>query len=126
MNIKDIINKLFGGLQKYLDTEKELIKLKVVKELARFLGMVFSAIFIITMFHLCVLMVGMWIGFLLSSFFDNHLIGFGITTVIYILWLIVSVKYKKTLLIKPFTNIVISAMTETSNNEKIEDEQQGA
>ncbi|WP_417601082.1 hypothetical protein [Owenweeksia hongkongensis] len=126
MNIKDIINKLFGGLQKYLDTEKELIKLKVVKELARFLGMVFSAIFIITMFHLCVLMVGMWIGFLLSSFFDNHLIGFGITTVIYIIWLIVSVKYKKTLLIKPFTNIVISAMTETSNNEKIEDEQQGA
>ncbi|AEV33028.1 hypothetical protein Oweho_2052 [Owenweeksia hongkongensis DSM 17368] len=126
MNIKDIINKLFGGLQKYFDTEKELIKLKVVKELARFLGMVFSAIFIITMFHLCVLMVGMWIGFLLSSFFDNHLIGFGITTVIYIIWLIVSVKYKKTLLIKPFTNIVISAMTETSNNEKIEDEQQGA
>lgn len=129
MSIKEIINNIFGGFQKYIDTEKEIIRLKVVKELSRMLGLIFSTIFIIMMFHLCMLLLGIWLGFLLSGLFDNYMIGFGVTTGIYAIWLAISIKYRKPLLIKPFTDLMISSITEREkrkNASNKEDEQPGA
>lgn len=93
------------------------------------LGLIFSTIFIIMMFHLCMLLLGIWIGFLLSGMFDNYMIGFGVTTGIYAIWLAISIKYRKTLLIKPFTNLMVSSLTELESRRKQtknQDEQPGA
>lgn len=93
------------------------------------LGLIFSTIFIIMMFHLCMLLLGIWLGFLLSGLFDNYMIGFGVTTGIYAIWLAISIKYRKPLLIKPFTDLMISSITEREkrkNASNKEDEQPGA
>jgi len=124
-SIKDIINNIFGGFHKYIETEKELIRLKVIKEASRMLGLIFGTIFIIMMFHLCMALLGIWLGFLLSGLFDgNYMVGFGITTAIYTLWLFISIKYRKTLLIKPFTELMISTITEKRNKETEEEDEQ--
>ena len=121
MSIKDIINKFFGGFQEYIDTEKELLKLRIVKEISGVLGIVIAAVFLIMIFHIGIALIGIWLGFLLSSVFDSYSIGFGITGSVYILWLAVLVVFRRPLLITPFTNIVISAMTEDESNEEDED-----
>ena len=127
MGIKDIINNLFGGFQKYIESEKEILRLRAIKEVSRMLGLIFGTIFIIMMFHLCMAFIGIWLGFLLSGIFDNNILGFGLTTGVYIIWLLISIKYRKKLFIKPFTDLMISTMTEkVSSKSKTEDEQPGA
>ncbi len=122
MNIKQKIAQLFSGVQEYIETEKELIKLKLVKEVAKQMGLVFSAIFIIMLFHICIALVGVWLGFVFADYYDSYTIGFGVTAGLYIIWFMVSIIFRKTLLIKPFTNAIISAMIDTGKADPKKDE----
>lgn len=75
------------------------------------------------------LLLGIWLGVLLSDIFDSYMIGFGATTGIYALWVAISIKYRKPLLIRPFTNLMVSSLTELETRRKQtknEDEQPGA
>ena len=126
MSIKDLFSKLTSGIQQYFETEKELLKLRIIKEVAGLLGIVFSAVFIIMLFHIAIALLGLWLGFWMSSLLGSFSYGFGATSLIYAVWLVISVVYRKTLLIKPFTSMVVSAMTDVDKDELEEkkDEQQ--
>lgn len=123
MTIKQKIAQLFSGVQDYIETEKELIKLKLIKEVAKQMGFIFSAIFIIMLFHICIALVGVWLGFVFAEYYESYTIGFGFTAGLYIIWFVVSIVFRKTLLIKPFTNAVISAMTDIDEPDLKKDEQ---
>lgn len=124
MSIKDLITKFFSGFQDYYNTEKELLKLKIIKEISGVMGIVVGAVFIIMLFHITIALIGLWLGFWISSMLGSYALGFGITGLIYLIWLIISVIFRKKLLIKPFTDFVVTAMTEKYNKQN-EDEQQG-
>lgn len=124
MSIKELFNKLTSGIQEYIQTEKELLKLRVIKELAGVLGMVFGAVFIIMLFHVAIALLGLWVSFYLSSILGSYTLGFGITGLLYLVWFTVSLIFRKTLLIKPFTSMVVAAMTDEEKIENKEDEQQ--
>lgn len=126
MSIKDLFSKLTSGIQQYFETEKELLKLRIIKEVAGLLGIVFSAVFIIMLFHIAIALLGLWLGFWMSSLLGSYAYGFGATSLIYAVWLVISVVYRKTLLIKPFTSMVVSAMTDVDEDdlEDKKDEQQ--
>lgn len=117
MKIQEKINELFSGITDYIESEKEIIKLKLVRKVARLMGMVFSTVFIIILFHVCIAIIGIWLGFWLSDIYESFTTGFGITALIYVVWLALSIIFRQTLLVKPFTSAVVSAMVE---EEKIE------
>ncbi len=85
------------------------------------MGMAFSALFIIVLFHITMALAGIWLGFWLGELLDSTTLGFGVTVLIYILWLILSVVFRRTLLIKPFTKLIISTIIE---EEELEEEKE--
>lgn len=112
MKLPNKIREFLHGIQDYIESEKELLRLKLIKKASSIAGSLFSAIFILILFHITIAFIGIWLGFWLSDVFNSLPLGFGATAIFYILWLVVSIIFRKALLVKPVVNIVVAALTE--------------
>lgn len=122
MKVLDKIKHFFQGIQDYLESEKELLRLKAVKVVSSFAGHLFSMVFLLILFHTTIALLGIWLGFWLSEVFDSFTMGFGITVIIYLLWFILTLIFRKALLVKPFTNAVVSAMADYKKEDEEDQE----
>lgn len=121
MKLPKIIRDFFASIQDYINTERELIRLKIVKKGSDVIAAIFSYLFIIILFHIAMAFAGIWLGLWLSDIFGSFIMGFGVTVLFYMLWLILVIVFRKSLLVKPFANLLVAAFTE--NDQKPEDKE---
>ena len=119
MSIIDKIREPFARIADFLETEKEIIKLKMVRAIGHLSGNFLAAIFMIVFFNVVLSILSIWLGIWLGSVFDNYVMGFGISVALFFLVFIILVVFRKQLLVKPFENIVIQT---TVDLDKIVDE----
>lgn len=122
MKILDRFTAYFANFKEYLTNEVELVKLTIMRKLGNVLGLIFSAIFIMFLFHITIALIGIWIGFYLSEIYDSTSIGFGITVLIYIAWTMISIIFRNALLVKPFSKLIINSMLELEELDKLKQE----
>lgn len=109
--IQDILDKIRG----YIDSEKELIRLKFIQKLSSIMGNLFSFIFLIALFHLTMAVIGIWLGIWVSEMLGSFTLGFGVTALFFGLWLFLAITFRKPLIVKPFERIMIKIMTAEEN-----------
>lgn len=120
MKITETITTYIKNLKDYINSELDLLKLSAMRKIGNLLGLIFSAIFVMFLFHITIALIGIWVGFWLSEVYDSTSIGFGITVLIYMLWTIISIVFRRTLLVKPFSKLILKTMLEIEEQEKLE------
>jgi Zn-dependent protease with chaperone function len=119
MKIIDYISQYFARIKEYIETEIDLVKLKMTQRVGGVLGIVFSGFFMITLFHITVVFIGVWVGLIFSEALESTIKGFGITVLFYVVWLVVSLVFSKQLLVRPLSKIITSAMLDQEEEEKL-------
>ncbi len=120
MKITEKITSYIKNLKEYINSELDLLKLSAMRKIGNLLGLIFSAIFIMFLFHITIALIGIWVGFWLSEIYDSTSIGFGITVLIYILWTFISIVFRNALLVKPFSKLILKSMLEIEEQERLE------
>ncbi|MGB0176988.1 MAG: phage holin family protein [Owenweeksia sp.] len=107
MDITKNIKQLTDDFQKYIRLEVEHAKYEALEEASKIIGSIFTFVFILIFGCISTLLVGMFAGFYLAEVFDSYLIGFGVTSLGYIVTLILMVAFRKHLLEKPFVSTAV-------------------
>ncbi len=111
MKLPKVISDFFASIQDYINSEKELLRLKIVKKGSEAVATVFSFLFIIMLFLMVLGFAGIWLSLWLSDYFGSFIMGFGITVLFYTVWLLLALIFRNSLLVKPLVNILIAAFT---------------
>lgn len=122
MSLSNIIKQYVNNFKEYLDAEVTLIKYQLVKKVGNFMGLVFSAIYVMLLLHFTMAMGGIWLGFWLGEVLGSYTQGFGITVLIYVLWLICCIVFRRTLLVQPFGKLLVASLIEHEELKKDEEE----
>ncbi len=107
MDLTKHIKQLSEHLQKYVQLEVEHAKYEAIEEGSKIIGSIFTFVFILVFGCISTLLVGIFAGLYLSQVFDNYLLGFGLTSLGYIITLIILVTFRKHLLEKPFVSTAV-------------------
>ncbi len=118
MKLLDQLKNLGANFREYLESEKELVKLKIVKHLSQGAAQLISVLFIIILFHIMLAIFGIWLGVYLGGVLDSYPLGFGISTLVFVAWMIIVIVFRKQILIRPLTNAAINMMI---NEDKLPD-----
>lgn len=119
MKILNQLKDVGEHFKEYIESEKELLKLKAVKAISGSAAQFITAIFLIMLFHIALAIFGIWLGVYLGEILDSYTLGFGISALAFVFLFILIIVFRKPLLINPITNAAISAMVK---NDKISDE----
>ena len=111
MKLPKVIRDFFASIQDYFNSEKELLRLKIVKKGSEVTAAIFSYLFIIMLFLMVLGFAGIWLGLWLSDVFGSFIIGFGVTALFYFVCLILAVAFRNSLIVKPLVNLLIAAFT---------------
>lgn len=120
MKILDKLKEPFNKILEYLESEKELLKLKVVRTLSHLAGNFLAAVFMIVFFNVFMVILSVWFGIWMGGLLNSYAWGFGLSALIFLLMLIILVRFRKALLVKPFENLVIQTAVDL---EDIQDEE---
>lgn len=121
--INQILRNYLGNIRTYIESEKELIKLKVVKTLSPAVANLIAVIFMIILFHITLALGGIWLGVYLGDIWENYPLGFGVSALVFIVLLLLVLVFRKPLLVRPFTNLAISSMVKEEKIIEHEDEE---
>ncbi len=111
MKLPKVIRDFLAGIQDYIETEKELLRLKLVKKGSAAVAAIFSFLFIIMLFLLVLGFAGIWLALWLSDIFESFTVGFGLASGFYFFWLILAIAFRKPLIVKPLVNLLTAALT---------------
>lgn len=111
MKLPKVISDFIASIQDYINSEKEILRLKIVKKGSEAVAAIFSFLFIIMLFLMVLGFAGVWLGLWLSDVFGSFTMGFGITVAFYVVWLLLAIAFRNSLLVKPLVNLLIAAFT---------------
>ena len=96
--------KLF---REYAEARVELLRLKLLRAAARSAGTFLWIIISLFLVFLVIIFAGLVLGFWLSSLTGSYISGFGITTGILLLLLLLLAVFRRALFINPFIRLFI-------------------
>lgn len=103
------------SVKKYLNTRYELLVLQTTEKMANVGAEAISAIIISKLGALAILILSFAAAFYISFVMDNTYTGFLIVGGVYFLIALLLIGFRKSLLIKPFRNIIIRSMLKQHN-----------
>jgi fatty acid desaturase len=122
MSLSSTIKQYVQNFKAYLDAEVALVKYQLVKKVGNFMGLVFSAIYVMLLLHFTMAIAGIWLGLWLGEMLGSYTQGFGVTALLYLVWLICCIVFRHTLLVKPFSKLVVASLIEQEERIKNEEE----
>jgi hypothetical protein len=123
MKITDQIKQLGQSVKNYIEAEKELIKLKAVKNLSMAAAILVTVVFLIILFHIMLAMAGIWLGFYLGTIWESYPLGFGVSALAFVTIFILVIIFRKPLLINPIVNAAIGALVKDEKLPEDEDKE---
>lgn len=115
MKLFDQIKDIGERIKVYLESEKELLRLWVVKKASSIVGNIFSFIIILFILDIALALVGIWLGFWLSDITGSYAIGFGLSAITFLILMLLLLIFRKPLLVRPFMNLAVRTMVEEEN-----------
>lgn len=116
MRLPNFIQSILDRVQEYFETEKELLRLKIVRQVSFLLAHLIAMLFVVILFNIMLAMAGIWLGFYFTELLGSHSIGFGLSAGIFVLLLVLVMAFRRTLLVKPFVNIAVKIFASESKD----------
>jgi len=110
MDDQNKIEELTDSIKKYINTRYELMVLKATEKVSNIGAELISALLIVKIASLALLILSLAVAFYISSTNGDTYSGFLIVGGAYFLIMLVLIGFRKSLLKKPFRNIIIKAM----------------
>lgn len=110
----------------YLQNELEILRLRALGAIASLLARAYAVIFLIISFNIMLVLVGLWLGFWLSSLTGSYSLGFGLAAALFIFFLLILIIFHRALLVRPFENLVIRFYEHSQEKVQAADEAQNA
>jgi len=108
--IKDLFNNLADSVRSYADTQIQLIKLSAAEKLAVFVSGFVSGFLLLVFGLFFLLFVGCAAGFYIGREMGSNATGFLIVAGFYIFLFLLILIFRKAIILKPITNLVIKGM----------------
>lgn len=95
-------------LKDYVETRMEIYRLQAVKTLSKTAGMLLWIIISVFLIFLATIFIGIVLGFWFSQLFNSYVWGFGLTTLLLIVVIVLIALFRRQLFINPIIRGVIS------------------
>ena len=106
-NLFDFLQENRKLLQDYAELRIEIFRLQVVRTTSKISGLIIWLIISIFLLFLILIFGGITLGFWLSSILNSNVAGFGLTTLIMLLIVILLAIFRKQLFINPVIRVLI-------------------
>jgi hypothetical protein len=106
-NFESFFSENKNLVKKYIETRLNIYRLSLVKTISKAAGYFFWIIISVFLFFLFIIFSGLVTGFWLSRITGSYTIGFGITTLIVLLLIIILALFRKALFVNPVIKAII-------------------
>lgn len=116
------IEGLKNNMVDYMEVKLQLTRVQTYEKISKVSSALFSSVILVLLFFFALLFVSVTAGFYFSKLMSGYLAGFGIVALIYVLLFAFVLLFKKSLIEKSFTEIIIKKLFENYD----EDEDNGS
>ena len=117
-NLGEFFKENKNLVREYLETQLEIYKLRFIRSLAKTVGSFIWIMISLFLLSLLVLFAGLVTGFWLSELLDSYTQGFGITTLIMLVIILLVAALRKSLFVNPIIKLFIRKM-HTESDERV-------
>lgn len=105
-NNNDFFNEYGQQIRDYFDDRILLLRLNMVKKVSKLTAQLAGFALVAMLSGMIILFISIMLGFFLGDLFSNYYAGFGLLTLIFIVLLFLSLKYRKRLMAKFVGSII--------------------
>ena len=116
-NPKQVFSDAYEHLQEYLETEKEIIRLQVVKHSSKTIGYMVAIFALFMLGFVFYLLMNVSIAIWLAQYFDSYFYGFLYVALANGFILLLFAIFKDSLIVRPVQNLLIRLITEKNGEE---------
>lgn len=116
-NPKQVFSDAYEHLQEYLETEKEIIRLQVVKHSSKTIGYMVAIFALFMLGFVFYLLMNVSVAILLAQYFDSYFYGFLYVALANGFILLLFAIFKDSLIVRPVQNLLIRLITEKNGEE---------
>lgn len=121
-NLGDFFRENKELLKVYVETKSEIFRLQAIRIFSKSMGLLAWMVIAAFIAFLILIFAGLVLGFWLSDLTQSYVKGFGITTIILILFFILIAVFREKLFVNPIIkNIIIRAREEVRLRENDDD-----
>jgi hypothetical protein len=99
-------------VKEYIETRYEIYRLKGIRSISKTAGLLGWIIISMFLLFLVIIFGGITMGYWLSNLFNNLVLGFGLTSLFFLLLFIFLAIFRKQLFINPVVSSIISQSNE--------------
>lgn len=103
----------------YIDARLEIFRLGLIRILSKSAGYLIWVILSLFLFFLFLIFAGLVLGFWMSSLTGSYVAGFGITTGILLLVIVLLALFRRQLFVNPIIRMVINLAAPANDEEEI-------
>lgn len=112
---KSFLTQLREAGTEYLEAKVQLTKVQAFEKISRVTGIVFSLLIIVLLSCFTVVFIGLMLGFLIADLTHSNAIGFSVIAGVFMLFLIILVLKRESILEKPIAEKVVKELFEEEN-----------
>ncbi|WEK37081.1 MAG: hypothetical protein P0Y53_06170 [Candidatus Pseudobacter hemicellulosilyticus] len=110
----------------YVETRTEILRLQGIRVLSKSMGLLAWVIIAALLGFLTLIFAGLVLGFWLSDLTDSYVKGFGLTTGVLMLLLVLLVLFREQLFVNPIIRRVIERLQEDRNETEAGDSEENS
>jgi hypothetical protein len=114
---------LFNEIKKYLEAKYNLARLDVTEKSIIVFSLIIQIIIVALLSSLILIALSLTLGYFLGNYWDSNGLGFLAVTGLYILLLLVFIIFRKALIIRPVSRVLIRQLLNRNNEEGEDDEE---
>jgi len=107
-------------VKEYLDTRLEVFKLKMIRMFSKSAGYLIWVIISLFLFFLLMTFIGLVIGFWLTDITGSYVKGFGYTSLIMLVLIMLIALFRKSLFVNPVIRLMIRRSTENDHQKEVQ------
>jgi hypothetical protein len=121
-NFRDFFTESKALISEYLSTRWRLFRLEAINKISRAAGTFFFIIIAAILAFLVVLFLGLLMAYWLSGVLDSYAGGFLITAAAFILIFVIILVFRRPLIERPLTSMLVRNLAEELDEDDDEDE----
>ncbi len=116
------MDSLFNEIRTYLVTKYKITRLEISEKIIIAINLIFEIIIIVILSSIVLIVLSFALGNYLGSCLDNAGLGFLIVSGIDFLLLLIFIIFRKSIILKPLSKILIQLLLNENREEEEEDE----
>lgn len=117
-DLGSFLEGLKNNVSEYMETRLQLTRVQAYEKIAKVSSVLFSSVILAMLFFFALVFVSVTAGFYFSEITSGYKSGFGIVALIYIVLFAFVIVFRKSLIEKAFTGIIIKELFENYDEDE--------